>query len=330
MDDGGSYVGNLCGYGCGTVFKITTSGTLTTIYTFCPQTNCPDGSNPSAGLVQGNDGNFYGTSSSGGAYGEGTIFKITPSGTLKTLYSFCSQTNCPDGAHPYAGLVQANNGNFYGTTALAGPHNYGTVFEITPTGVFTTLYGFCARRNCPDGGNPETALTQGSDGNLYGTTTSGGAAFFGFLFKMTLAGKITPLYNFCSQTNCVDGSYPRAPLIQATNGKLYGTTTYGGTYGLICTPEDLSCGTVFSLSGGLPAFVEAIPNAGKTGRSVAILGDDLTGSANVTFNGVAASFEVVSRSLIQATVPTGATTGAIQVNTPGGTLNSNVVFQVVP
>lgn len=323
--------GGTCNYGCGTVFKITTSGTLTTIYNFCPQTKCPDGYNPGAGLVQGNDGNFYGTSQEGGAYSRGTIFKITPSGTLKTLYSFCSQTNCPDGAYPYAGLVQANNGNFYGTTPILGPYNYGTVFEITPTGVFTTLYGFCARWNCQDGGYPQTALTQGSDGNLYGTTSSGGAASFGFIFKMTLAGKITPLHNFCSQTNCVDGNYPRAPLIQATNGKLYGTTFYGGTYLQICTPPRLSpCGTVFSLSGGLPAFVEAIPNAGKTGRSVAILGDDLTGSTNVTFNGVAASFKVLSRSLIQATVPTGATTGTIKVDAPGGTLNSNVVFQVVP
>jgi uncharacterized repeat protein (TIGR03803 family) len=322
---------NLCyGYGCGTVFKISTSGALTTLYTFCAQTNCTDGANPDAGVVQGNDGNFYGTSSDGGAYGLGTVFKITPSGTLTTLYSFCSQTNCPDGAHPSVGLVQARDGNFYGTTGSAGPHNFGTVFKITPAGAFTTVRGFCAQRNCLDGGNPDAALIQGSDGNLYGTTTSGGAAFFGFVFKMTLAGNLTPLYNFCSQANCADGSYPSAALIQATNGKLYGTTEWGGSYGLICDSRELPCGTLFDLSIGLPPVVEANPNAGKVGRSVAILGDNLTGSTSVTFNGISATFEVVSRSLIKATVPEGATTGTIQVTTPGGTLNSNIAFQVQP
>jgi uncharacterized repeat protein (TIGR03803 family) len=326
------YTGNsYCfAYGCGTLFQITTSGVFTTPYTFCLQTTCTNGANPSGGLVRGNDGNLYGTTSYGGAYGLGTVYKIAPSGTLTTLHSFCSQTNCPDGAHPSVGLVQASNGNFYGITSLDGPHGSGSVFEITPAGVFTTVYGFCAQRNCLDGSNPEAALIQGSDGNLYGTTESGGAAFFGFVFKMTPAGKITPIYNFCSQTNCADGSYPSAALIQATNGKFYGTTEYGGASGPICTPEDFSCGTVFGFSVGLPPSVEAVPSAGSVGRSVAILGDSLTGSTSVTFNGISATFEVVSRSLIKATVPEGATTGTIQVTTPGGTLNSNIAFQVQP
>lgn len=326
---GGNYGGSLCsGYGCGTVFRVTPGGSFTTLHTFCPQSDCADGAKPSPGLVQGNDGNLYGTSRQGGAYGMGTVYKITPSGTLTTLYSFCSQTNCPDGANPFVGLVQANNGNFYGLTSSGGPHGFGSIFEITPAGAFTTVYGLCAQKNCADGGEPLAALAQGSDGNLYGTTTTGGAASFGFVFMMTPAGKITPIYNFCSQVNCADGYYPNAALIQATNGKFYGTTKLGGAAGLIC--NTLSCGTAFGFSIGLPPFVEAKPGVGKVGRVVAILGDNLTGATSVTFNGISAAFWVASRSLIKATVPVGATTGTIQVTTPNGTLSSNVAFQVLP
>jgi uncharacterized repeat protein (TIGR03803 family) len=126
--------------GAGTVFKITPSGTLTTLYSFCAQSGCSDGANPDAGPVQATDGDFYGTTSSGGGYvggncgtiGCGTVFKITPSGTLTTLYSFCSQTGCTDGAAPFAGLVQDTNGNLYGTTANGGANgSFGTVFSLS-------------------------------------------------------------------------------------------------------------------------------------------------------------------------------------------------------
>src|ERR1039457_3341095 len=122
--------------GGGTVFKITPGGTLTTLYSFCSQTNCTDGAYPSAGLVQAANGDLYGTTSggwAGGANSDGTVFKITPGGTLTTLYNFCSQTNCADGVGPEAGLVQAANGNLYGTT-YGGANSYGTVFKITPSG----------------------------------------------------------------------------------------------------------------------------------------------------------------------------------------------------
>ncbi|MGA3079139.1 MAG: choice-of-anchor tandem repeat GloVer-containing protein [Bryobacteraceae bacterium] len=125
----------------GTVFKITPSGALTTLYSFCSQTNCTDGQYPSVALVQAISGDFYGTTDNGGANGYygGTIFKIARSGTLTTLYSFCSQTNCTDGSDPSAALVQATNGNFYGTTGYGGASSscvsffcgYGTFFKIT-------------------------------------------------------------------------------------------------------------------------------------------------------------------------------------------------------
>lgn len=235
MTQYGGYSGNsIClSYGCGTVFKITTSGTLTKLYDFCSQANCSDGQTPFGGVVQANDGNFYGTTFGGGINNSGTVFKMTPSGALITLYKFCSQTNCTDGVSPEAGLVQANNGNLYGTTYSGGPYDMGNVFEITPAGVFTTVHGFCALRNCPDGGHPDAAVVLGSDGNIYGTTQYGNTTGpFGEVFRITPGDKFSALYDFCSQTNCDDGAYPNT-LIQATNGKFYGTTSFGGTFGPI-------------------------------------------------------------------------------------------------
>jgi uncharacterized repeat protein (TIGR03803 family) len=187
----------------GTVFKITPSGTLTTLHTF----DGTDGSQPLAGLVQGPDGNFYGTTYYGGSQGDGEIFKITPSGTLTTLHSFCSQTACKDGRNPFAGLVQAVDGNLFGTTYVGGTHGYGTVFKITPSGTFKTLHSFCSQSGCPDGEFPQTGLVQATNGNLYGTTIIGGAYGSGAIFEITPNGTLTTLYNVCSQSGCPDGNY---------------------------------------------------------------------------------------------------------------------------
>lgn len=212
----------------GTVFKITPSGALTTIYSFSDDSN---GGAPYAGLVRASDGNFYGTTAYGGANGQGgTVFKITPGGSLTTLYSFCSQVNvsgyCTDGSYPDRRLVQASDGNFYGTTGGGGDNNYGTVFRITPGGTLTTLYSFSGGT---DGGSPYTSLFQASDGNLYGTTQNGGANNDGTVFRVSLSGALTTLYSFCSQTDCADGSDPEAGLTEAADGTLYGTTFGGGT-----------------------------------------------------------------------------------------------------
>jgi uncharacterized repeat protein (TIGR03803 family) len=308
----------------GTVFKITPSGRLATLHSF----DGTDGANPWAGLMQGTDGNFYGTTSAGGAnsngmcgsIGCGTIFKITPGGTLTTLYSFCSQSGCADGDTPYAGLIQATDGNFYGTTLDGGSMitNAGTVFKITPGRVLTTLYTFCPQSPCTDGESPWAPLIQATDGNLYGTTYSGGANLNeGMVFKITLGGTLTTLHSF----DGTDGANPQGGLVQDTNGKLYGTTYQGGAN---------SVGAVFSLAVGLGPFVETNPTSGKVGATVKILGTNLTGATSVTFNGTAATFTVKSPSLITTTVPTGATTGTVQVVTPSHTLNSNVPFRVLP
>ncbi len=436
--------------GAGTVFKITPSGTLTTLYSFCAQANCADGEEPRQGLVQGANGDFYGTTYEGGAnefcdvkdksIGCGTVFKITPAGKLTTLYSFCVQANCTDGEKPTTTLVQASNGNFYGTTTYGGKNGDGTVFKMTAGGVLTTLYSFCSQANCADGGTPWSGLLQGADGNFYGTTTSGGGtsnacdsdglgAGCGTAFKITPSGVLTTVYTFCSQTNCTDGGFPVAGLIQATNGLFYGTTGLGGAnnactqgcgtvfkltssgtlttlhsfdqtdgyapaaalvlatdgnfygttsgcgadgdcvYGLGTIFKITPAGTlttlhsfagtdgsnpiagllqstngsfygttvegganddgaIFGLSEGLAPFVETRPASGAVGAVITILGNNLKGATSVTFNGTSATFTVESNTAIEATVPTGATSGKVQVVTPSGTLSSNVPFLV--
>jgi uncharacterized repeat protein (TIGR03803 family) len=180
------------GYGCGTVFKITPNGRLTTLHSFCVGNGgCTDGSNPLAGLVQDTEGNFYGTTTS-------TVFKIAPSGTLTTLYRFpCSQQNvCPDGTYPSAALVLGTDGDLYGTTAYGGADlsgschssgpGCGTIFKITPSGTLTTLYSFCAQTNCTDGAVPYAGLVRGTNGTFYGTTWAGGAGGYGTIFSLSV------------------------------------------------------------------------------------------------------------------------------------------------
>jgi uncharacterized repeat protein (TIGR03803 family) len=306
--------------GDGTVFKITSGGVFTSLHSFCSQSSCTDGDNPFAPLLLGTDGNLYGTTLAGGAHGDGEVFKITPSGALTVLYSFCSQSGCADGEFPQTGLVQASDGNFYGTTILGGAYGNGTIFKMTPTGTLTTIYSVCSQNGCPDGNYLYAGLIQATDGNLYGIMQIGGANNFGTIFSITTSGALTTLYSFCSQSGCADGEYPAAGLVQDTNGTLYGTTADGGANG---------DGTVFSLSLGLGSFVETLPVSGKTGATVKILGSNLKGTTSVTFNGAAATFTASSNTYITATVPNGATTGTVQVVTPGGTLSSNVPFRVV-
>jgi uncharacterized repeat protein (TIGR03803 family) len=377
---GGGILGQ---YGPGTVFRITPAGKLTTLYVFCLAGGlCSDGELPTDTLVQGTDGNFYGTTFGGGLpNSDGTIFKITPAGTLTTLYIFCALIkSCPDGALPYAGLMQAGNGNFYGTNYIDGKYGYGVVFEITPQAKFSVIYNFCSKGgNCPDGANAAAGLIQAADRNLYGTTFDGSG--WGTIFKLANSGTLTNLYTFCSQPNCVDGYQPAARLVQATDGNFYSTTLLGGTtrcfnndscgtifefspggtlttlynfcsetgcadgnwpyaglvqgtdgnfYGETYYGGNSNNGTIFKLSTGLKPFVETVPTTAKVGANVIILGNNLTGASGVKFNGTAATFTVESATWIKTTVPSGATSGTVQVVTSGGTLTSNVTFRVLP
>ena len=324
--DGGGGQSNspYCSSGCGVLFKLTRSGTYSVLHTFCAETTCHDGGAPVGALVQGTDGNLYGATAFGGVDAPatgypccGTIFKFSLSGAFTTLHSFGNGgPNTPNG-----GLVQYSDGNFYGTATYGGNANNGSIFKITPTGTVTGLYGFCrtATPPCPQGANPRAGLTLANDGNFYGTASSGATPDnAGDIFEITPGRVFTDLHSLCYSCKPSDDASPSG-LLQATNGIFYGTTDFN------C---DSCNGSVFSLSTGLSPFVVALPATAKVGAAIKILGTDLTGATAVTFNGKAASFHVVSASEITTMVPTGATTGTIEVNTPAGTLSSNVAFRI--
>jgi uncharacterized repeat protein (TIGR03803 family) len=305
--------------GCGTIFELTTGGVLTTLYDLCSKPECSDGYSPI--LTLGTDGNLYGVTS-GPFSSYDTFFRLTPTGNFAILHEFNGTT---DGFDPQ-GIIEGSDGNFYGTAATGGANGGGTVFQIVPPGTLTTLHAFCIDSSCSDGYKPQAGLIQASDGNFYGTTQQGGTASDdGTIFQITSAGVLTTLHSFCSQANCADGALPVASVTQDTDGTFYGTTIMGGDKS--CN----YCGLVYGLSTGLPPFVQPNPVAGKAGYTIMILGNNLTGTTSVTFNGISAtSFSVKSPTRIEATVPSGATSGTIEVATPGGTLSSGVAFQVLP
>jgi uncharacterized repeat protein (TIGR03803 family) len=222
-------------HGGGSIFKVTPEGTVTNLYGFCADIAdfCVDGNGPQGGLVQGANGNFYGTTYAGGVHDAGAIFEITPGGKLTTLHSFAGMGDDRDGRQPFGGMVQASNGNFYGTTIAGGAYNLGTVFEMTPGGTLTTLHNF----DGADGASPWAGLIQATNGHLYGVTFSGGLQDEGTIFEITLGGTLNKLHSFDPQHG--DGANPLATLVQGKDGDLYGTTTGSGLYG---------AGTVFKYS----------------------------------------------------------------------------------
>src|ERR1039457_2819452 len=190
---------------CATTAVALPAQTFTTLFSF----DNTHGATPEGSLVQATNGYLYGTTFGGGTFNYGTVFKITPSGTLTTLYGFAGYPT--DGAYPVAGLVQATNGAHYGKTVLRRANaGAGTDFRTTRT--LTTLYSFCSQSGCTDGNGPEWAgLVQATNGDLYGTTAAGGAnggtygSGAGTVFKITPSGTLATLYSFCSQSGCTDG-----------------------------------------------------------------------------------------------------------------------------
>ncbi len=313
----------------GSIFKITPAGQYTDLYSFCPQTSCSDGGSPLYPPVLGDDGNLYGTTLSGGAYSDGVIYQLTPAGQYTVLHNFCSNVNapCPDGSSP-ATIAKDADGNFVGTTIEGGANEYGVVFKITPSGQYSVLYNFS--KSAGVFGWPGSQLILASDGNFYGMLDGGGSGSWdgktrGAIYRVSPNGDFTPLQGFC-QCGPQKGFNPIGGLFQGTDGNLYGTTAMGGLGPY--TNEDWGYGTVFQYTSGLGPIVETVPVAGKAGQKVLILGNNLTGTTGVTFNGMNASFTVVSDTYIKATVPAGATTGAVSVVTPSRTLNSNPQFVV--
>jgi uncharacterized repeat protein (TIGR03803 family) len=219
----GNFYGTTSGGGdfsAGTLFAVTPTGTLSTLHTF---SDGIDGASPATRLVEGLDGSLYGSTQDGGGTGLGSLFRITPEGTLTTLHSF---SGGEDGTSPAGALVEGSAGTFYGLTGGGGAFNDGSVFRISTIGALTTLYSFTGGT---DGSIPVGSLVLGDDGDLYGATKFNsirGFAFYGTLFRLSLNGALKTLYAL----NFTDGSYPAAGLVLGSDGNFYGTTEQGGLH----------------------------------------------------------------------------------------------------
>ena len=246
-------------YNQGTVFKIASNGAFTNLLSFSGINGPYPGANPAGNLVLGANGNFYGTTESGGASNNGTLFEVTTTGGFTNLISFTGTNGGYLGDYPTAGLVWGTNGNLYGTTQFGGTNDLvngpdGTIFEVTTSGVFTSLVSFSGTNGAWLGANPIGSLVLGTDGNLYGTTQYGGTNDLvnggdGTVFRITSAGAFTSLFSF----NTTNGANPQAGLVQGDDGSFYGTTYNGGSNAL---------GTVFKITPqGLLAPLLAFNNA---------------------------------------------------------------------
>jgi uncharacterized repeat protein (TIGR03803 family) len=211
--------------GCGTIFKMTPRGELTAIYSF---SGGADGGQPLASLVQGANGNLYGTAT-GGATNYGTVFEITLAGQLTTLHEFQG----PDGAGPIGALLLASDGNFYGTTNSAGQGGDGTIYRITQTGTLTTVWNFDYTAY---GAAPTGALVQSENGDFYGATLGGGTSDNGTIFRWSARGKFAVIHSF----DFTHGGSPVAALVEGTDGNFYGATENGGKY--------VGYGTIYKLT----------------------------------------------------------------------------------
>jgi uncharacterized repeat protein (TIGR03803 family) len=303
----GTTVGGSNNADFGSIYKITPQGKFTVLHTF----SFGDGAELYAPLVQAHDGAFYGTAFSGGSHGYGTIFRISPSGRFTVLFNF----DVTHGANPFAPLILANDGNFYGVTTQGGQAGGGVAFRITPAGSVHILHNFTGGQ---DGMNQVGALMQATDGNLYGTNNLGGAFWWGVLFRLTLTGEFTVLHDF----EWFSGASPQAPLLQHTSGVLYSTTAVGGL-------NNDGEGTFYKLNLNLPPFITFDKAVGNARETIGILGQGFSHATAVSFNGIPATFTVVSNTFLTATVPHHAKTGFVTVTTATGTLRSNRPFVVL-
>jgi len=336
-------------YENGTVFKVSPSGTLTTLHSFASSEGGPvappiqakdknfygvtygpnytaykisttgayktvSSSSPpyvEAPLLQASDGNFYGPSVSTNVNGGcGSIFRMSATGTVSTVYSFDTTHGC----NPVGPLVQDAKGYLYGTTFSGGSFDLGVVFRLTTRGVLAVLHDF----DGTTGGEPLAGLVLATDGNFYGGTTISGTGLGGVVFKITATGNYTVLYD--SGDGRYGWGFSPNPM-QHTNGKIYGLAEGGGIY---------NGGGLYSLDVGLAPFVRLMTTQGNAGQIVQLLGQGFTGTTGVMFGTGSASFTVVSDTFMTAKVPATGTTGYVAVATPSGTLTSGQTFKVLP
>jgi uncharacterized repeat protein (TIGR03803 family) len=302
----------------GTIYKFSSAGSVTTIFSL--NMDGSQGTIFSSPVTQAVDSNLYVTTFEGGQFNCGTILKLTTAGELLSQYNFECKKN---GESPQGALLQATDGNLYGTTALGGyvtkrcGDGCGTIYQLTPDGVVTLIHLF-QEFDWWDAYGVSGGLVEGTDGNLYGVSAEGGDSY-GTIYMSSTSGDETPIWG----SSCASrggGCIPETALMQDTNGTFYGTFTHGGAHEM---------GTLYSMDMGLDPFITFVQATGKAGGTAQILGQGLTGTTSVTFNGIAASsFQVNSDTSMTAVVPAAASTGPVVVTTPGGTLTSNISFRV--
>ncbi len=331
---------------CGVIYKATAAGKITVLHNFSGYVSSTqyDGARPIGILVEGADGNFYGTTYQGGEYNAGTVFKITPSGTYTLLHSFSFQAPTYDGQLPIAGLTLGTDGNFYGTTAYGGTQNGGAIFEITPAGKETVLYNFCVV-SCYDGFIPTTPMVLHTDGIFYGNTagnSNGGSVFYSFKTKLKPFVKLVTWSGKDGASAEILGQGFTGTTGVSFNGIAAKFDNVSDTYMTATVPTGALTGpvTVTTFSSSLksdrnflvtPQIASFAPTSGVVGTSVTITGVSLTQTTAVTIGTKPASFAVDSDTQITATVPAGAKTGTtITVTTAGGAATSKAKFTVVP
>ena len=294
------------GIGGSIFYKITTTGVLTPLATFSVE--------PYGPLTLSTDGKFYGVTNVGGTNNVGTAFSVTTTGVIKTIFNFAAAT----GSLPYGPLMLSADGNFYGTAYTAGSLGGGVVFKLTPAGVYTVLHSFNSTDRS-QGLNPTAGVIQGSDGFIYGVTSSGGAHLFGTMFKVKTDGTgYADILDF----DGTHGSVPYSQPLLHTNGTIYGQANAGGAH---------NDGVIYSLAAGLKSFIQPVGiKQAKDGASVGILGQNLSTATQVLFGAGAGTFTVTGNTFLSAKPIAGATTGVITVKEPGGNLVSPLVFKIVP
>jgi len=342
----------------GVIFKMTASGTVTVLHNFAGT----DGSGSNSPLIQGSDGNFYGEAYSGGTGGAGVVFKITSSGTYTVLHNF---TGTSDGNGPNYGLMQATNGVLYGITTnqSVGVYPNGTIFSLTTSGTYTTVYVF---NGSTDGGDPLSPLRQHTNGLLYGTTDIGGDQTlnnncFSAVYIPSIGEYV--IFAGCGVVYNLNIGAAAFASLQSTSGKEgakinilgqgFGSTSvvkFGGTQATTVTrsgttfltatvPAAALTGSVTVTTGTTkltssktfkvtPTLSSFTPTSGPVGTIVTITGTGLMQTTKVTFNKLSATFTVNADTQVTATVPTGATTGKIAVTTKGGSATSTTGFTV--
>jgi uncharacterized repeat protein (TIGR03803 family) len=330
------------GLGYGVVFKIQPSGEFTVLHKF----NNSDGGDPSAPLILGSDGNFYGTTTRATA-GSGTIYKMKPSGQLTVLHYMDASK---EGEFLLGGLVEATDGNFYGSTGLTLPCGYGTIFRITPAGELSVLHNFSGA-NGYAGAN--ATILQHTNGLLYGTAEAGGTGNVnctlgqcGVFYSLDIGADpfvtFLPAAARVGKTVEILGQGFTGATLVSFNGTAANFTVVSDKYLTAVVPAGTTTGKIVVTEPGgalasskmfrvLPQIFTFSPSSGTAGTTIVITGDSFTGATFLTFGGrQPATFTVNSNTQITAVVPAGAVTGAINLVTPGGHCGSNSNFTVTP